>query len=121
MRLLIIATGLLVLGPWFCGCAALNRPDAATVSLCKRGFANNHDWTRAWRFSRDARKLRQQFAGMPCPPTVWFRDARHHGFASCSRDRCEDDRCLWLVRLFEMENGRWSLANDYHLGVQNRN
>ena len=81
------------------------------------------------RFSRDARKLRKEFgtvryqplaAGEPYHSTMWFRDKQHTGFASCSRDRCEDGRCLWLVRLFEKKDGRWALANDYHLGVPNK-
>jgi hypothetical protein len=96
------------------------------VTLCKRGFANDRDWSRASRFSRDARKLRKQFGTIrfqppaPAKPfhsTIWFRDAKHSSFASCSRDRCEDDRCLWLVRLFEKKDGRWTQAYDYRLGV----
>jgi len=129
MRPMFIATVLLLLTALLSGCGALRRPDADTVSLCKRGFANNHDWSRASRFSRDARKLREKFGSIsflraasekPIHSTLWFRDASHKGFASCSRDRCEDDRCLWLVRLFELKDGQWILANDYHLGLPTR-
>ena len=129
MRPLLPLVVLVLLASLLAGCGALRRPDADTVALCKRGFANNHDWSRASRFSHDARKLRKKFGtvrfeppapGKPIHSTMWFRDAQHQGFASCSRDRCEDDRCLWLVRLFEMKDGQWRLANDYHLGVPNK-
>jgi len=129
MRPLFITTVLFLLAVLISGCGALRSPDADTVSLCKRGFANNGDWTRASRFSRDARKLRKEFAsvtftppagGKPVHSTLWFRDASHTGFASCSRDRCEDGRCLWLVRLFDKKDGQWVLDNHYHLGVPNQ-
>jgi hypothetical protein len=129
MRLMFITTVLLLLASLICGCGALRSPDGDTVSLCKRGFANNHDWKRASRFSRDARKLRRKFGsiqfqpsadGKPIHSTLWFRDARHRGFASCSRDSCEVDRCLWLVRLYENRDGDWALASDYHLGVPSK-
>jgi hypothetical protein len=127
MRLQPIVAALVLL--LMTGCGALRRPDADTVSLCNRGFANNHDWARASRFSRDARKLRKQFgsvrfqpaaAGKPFHSTLWFRDATHSAFASCSRDRCETDRCLWLVRLFEKKDGEWIMASDYHLGLDSK-
>jgi len=126
MRPLFITSVLLLLAVTISGCGALRSPDTKTVSICKRGFANNPDWTRASRFSRDARTLRKKFGsisfqppgdGKPRHSTLWFRDAQHLGFASCSRDRCEDDRCLWLVRLFEIRDSQWVLANDYHLGA----
>lgn len=121
MRPLLITSVLLLVAVLLCGCGALRRPDADTVSLCKRGFANNHDWSRASPISRDARTLRKKFAdGKPHQSTLWFRNARQKGFASCSRDRCEDGRCLWLVQLFELKDGQWTLANDYHLGVPNK-
>ena len=129
MRPPLVTVVLLLLASMSAGCGALRSPDPDTVALCKRGFANNHDWARASRFSRDARKLRKEFgtvryqppaAGEPYHSTMWFRDKQHTGFASCSRDRCEDGRCLWLVRLFEMKDGQWALANDYHLGVPSK-
>jgi hypothetical protein len=126
MRHLLMTTVLLLVASMIPGCGVLRSPDEDTVALCKRGFANNPDWTRASRFSRDARNVRKKFGsisfqppkgGKPVHSTLWFRDARHEGFASCSRDRCEDGRCLWLVRLYEKNDGQWRLANDYQLGV----
>jgi hypothetical protein len=96
MRPLCLTTVLFMLAVLICGCGALRSPDAATVTICKRGFAKNEDWTRASRF----REM------LEC-------------FASCSRDRCEDRRCLWLVRLFDKIDGQWVLSNHYHLGVPN--
>ena len=129
VRPILFKATLVLLASLLPGCSALRQPDADTVALCKRGFANNHDWSRAWRFSREARTLRKKFGtvafqpasdGKPVHSTLWFRDTEHKSFASCSRDRCEDDRCLWLVRLFEKKDGQWFLANDYRLGVPNK-
>jgi hypothetical protein len=120
MRILVAIVSLSVA---VSGCMSL-RHEPRTVAMCKRGFQQDPDWKRASTWRHRVRVLRQRFAsfdtGAATPrmvksTTLWFRKPEHGEFASCSRERCESDRCFWRVQIYSLKERDWHVKSEYFL------
>lgn len=106
------------------GCASWGT-HIESVTVCTRGFANDHEWSRSRWAGPSGRELMQRYpsfvfegrASRPQKPsTLWFRNRVTGDVASCSMHSCETGRCVWRVRLFSKQANQWSLRSEYDLG-----
>lgn len=111
------------------GCMSSRHLEPRTVAMCERGFVRDSGWERtsAWRYRVIVLRRQHASFGADATParmakstTLWFKKPETGDFASCSKQRCEADRCFWRVQTYARKENDWHVALEYLLADPER-